>query len=68
MKPSLQVALGQQLRLTPQLRQAIHLLQLSRAELEQEIAAAVEANPLLDWDEDAPSPAEEAPEQGIAEA
>ncbi len=57
MKPSLQVALGQQLRLTPQLRQAIHLLQLSGAELEQEIAAAVEANPLLDWDETPPEPA-----------
>ena len=60
MKPSLQVALGQQLRLTPQLRQAIHLLQLSGAELEQEIAAAVEANPLLDWDESAPEPAADA--------
>ena len=60
MKPSLQVALGQQLRLTPQLRQAIHLLQLSGAELEQEIAAAVEANPLLDWDETPPEPAVDA--------
>ena len=56
MKPSLQVALGQQLRLTPQLRQAIHLLQLSGAELEQEIADAVESNPLLDWDETPPEP------------
>ena len=54
MKPSLQVALGQQLRLTPQLRQAIHLLQLSGAELEREVAAAVEANPLLEWDEAPP--------------
>ncbi|HET8818031.1 MAG TPA: RNA polymerase factor sigma-54 [Xanthomonadaceae bacterium] len=54
MKPSLQVVLGQQLRLTPQLRQAIHLLQLSGAELEQEIADAVESNPLLDWDETSP--------------
>ena len=60
MKPSLQVALGQQLRLTPQLRQAIHLLQLSGAELEQEIAAAVEANPLLDWDETPPEPSADA--------
>ena len=50
-KPSLQVALGQQLRLTPQLRQAIHLLQLSGAELERELAVAVESNPLLDWEE-----------------
>ena len=59
-RPSLQVALGQQLRLTPQLRQAIHLLQLSSAELEQEIAAAVEANPLLDWDETPVDPPEDA--------
>src|SRR5690606_29898570 len=35
----------------PQLRQAIHLLQLSAAEIEQELAAAVESNPLLDWAE-----------------
>ena len=40
--------------MTPQLRQAIHLLQLSTAELEAELAAAVESNPLLDWTEDAP--------------
>jgi RNA polymerase sigma-54 factor len=49
MKPRLQTSLGQQLVLTPQLRQAIHLLQLSAAELEQELAEAVESNPLLDW-------------------
>ena len=61
MKPTLQVALGQQLRLTPQLRQAIHLLQLSGAELEQEVAAAVESNPLLDWDEAPPPPAPDQP-------
>jgi RNA polymerase sigma-54 factor len=51
MKPRLQTSLGQQLVLTPQLRQAIHLLQLSAAELEQELAEAVESNPLLDWAE-----------------
>src|SRR5690606_17001524 len=49
MKPRLQTSLGQQLVLTPQLRQAIHLLQLSAVEIEQELAAAVESNPLLDW-------------------
>ena len=37
--------------MTPQLRQAIRLLQLSAAELETEIAEAVETNPLLDWTE-----------------
>ena len=54
MKPRLQASLGQHLVMTPQLRQAIHLLQLSTAELEAELAAAVESNPLLDWTEDAP--------------
>lgn len=51
MKARLQTSLGQQLVLTPQLRQAIHLLQLSTLELEEEIAEAVESNPLLDWAE-----------------
>lgn len=52
MKPSLQTRLGQQLTLTPQLRQAIRLLQLSSVELEQEINAAVEANPFLEHEGD----------------
>jgi RNA polymerase sigma-54 factor len=54
MKPRLQTSLGQQLVLTPQLRQALHLLQLSSLELEAEIASAVESNPLLDWAESHP--------------
>jgi len=54
MKPRLQTSLGQHLVLTPQLRQALHLLQLSALELEAEINAAVESNPLLDWDESEP--------------
>jgi RNA polymerase sigma-54 factor len=53
MKPRLSTSLGQHLVMTPQLRQAIRLLQLSSAELELEIAEAVESNPLLDWDEPA---------------
>ena len=52
MKPRLQTSLGQQLVMTPQLRQAIRLLQMSAMELEAEIATAVESNPLLDWTED----------------
>ena len=56
MKPRLQTSLGQQLVLTPQLRQAIRLLQLSTLELEAEIAEAVETNPLLDWAESEPMP------------
>jgi RNA polymerase sigma-54 factor len=54
MKPRLQTSLGQQLVLTPQLRQAIHLLQLSALELEAELTEAVESNPLLDWAEPEP--------------
>ncbi len=54
MKPRLQTSLGQHLVMTPQLRQAIRLLQLSTAELDVEIATAVESNPLLDWAEPAP--------------
>ncbi len=51
MKTRLQTSLGQHLVLTPQLQQAIKLLQMSSTELELEIAQAVESNPLLDWAE-----------------
>ena len=47
MKPRLQASLGQHLVMTPQLQQAIRLLQLSAAELELEMTAALESNPLL---------------------
>lgn len=57
MKQRLSPATQQHLVLTPQLRQAIRLLQLSAAELEAEVADAVASNPLLDWQEDA-TPAE----------
>lgn len=52
MKPTLQLRLGQSLTLTPQLRQAIRLLQLSAMELETEITLALESNPLLERPED----------------
>jgi RNA polymerase sigma-54 factor len=52
MKPSLQIKLGQQLTLTPQLRLAIRLLQLSALELEQELSQALESNPLLEREEE----------------
>jgi len=54
MKARLQTSMGQQLVMTPQLRQAIRLLQMSSAELEVEIAEAVETNPLLEWTEEVP--------------
>jgi RNA polymerase sigma-54 factor len=48
MKPALQAKLGTALALTPQLRQAIRLLQLSQVELDAELQAAVDSNPLLE--------------------
>lgn len=63
MKPRLQTSVGQHLVLTPQLRQALHLLQLSAPELEAEIASAVESNPLLDWDESLPPESDAVPTQ-----
>ena len=51
MKTSLQLKLGQQLAMTPQLQQAIRLLQLSTLDLQQEIQEALDANPLLELDE-----------------
>ncbi len=69
MKPRLQTSLGQQLILTPQLRQALHLLQLSSLELENEITLAVESNPLLDWDEtESDTPGGEGAPDGMPEA
>lgn len=52
MKQSLQLKLGQSLSMTPQLQQAIKLLQLSSLELQTEIQQALEANPLLEIEEE----------------
>ncbi|EFH4819256.1 TPA: RNA polymerase factor sigma-54 [Escherichia coli] len=48
MKQGLQLRLSQQLAMTPQLQQAIRLLQLSTRELQQELQQALESNPLLE--------------------
>jgi RNA polymerase sigma-54 factor len=48
MKASLKFGLSQQLTLTPQLREAIRLLQLSATELETEVREALEKNPVLE--------------------
>ena len=44
--------LGQQLKMTPQLQQAIKLLQLSAMELSQEIQTTLDSNPLLEVEDD----------------
>ncbi|MFO5730136.1 RNA polymerase factor sigma-54, partial [Klebsiella pneumoniae] len=52
MKPSLVLRMGQQLTMTPQLQQAIRLLQLSTLDLQQEIQEALESNPMLERQEE----------------
>lgn len=52
MKPSLVLKMGQQLTMTPQLQQAIRLLQLSTLDLQQEIQEALESNPMLERQEE----------------
>lgn len=52
MKTSLQLKMSQQLTMTPQLQQAIRLLQLSTLDLQQEIQEALESNPMLEVRED----------------
>ena len=48
MQTRLSLKLGQQLQLTPQLQQAIRLLQLSSMELEQEVEQQLQDNPFLE--------------------
>ena len=56
MKTSLQLKMGQHLTMTPQLQQAIRLLQLSTLDLQQEIQQVLESNPMLDVNDDDPAP------------
>jgi RNA polymerase sigma-54 factor len=52
MKPTIQLRLGQHLTMTPQLQQAIKLLQLSTLDLKQEIQDALESNLMLETEEE----------------
>jgi RNA polymerase sigma-54 factor len=61
LKPSLQLKLGQQLTMTPQLQQAIRLLQLPALELQAHIRELLETNVMLE-------PMEEAETTGTFEA
>ncbi|HEY2591230.1 MAG TPA: RNA polymerase factor sigma-54 [Steroidobacteraceae bacterium] len=60
LKPSLQLKLGQQLTMTPQLQQAIRLLQLPALELQAHIRELLESNVMLE-------PVEEAETNGSLE-
>jgi RNA polymerase sigma-54 factor len=52
LKPALQLKLGQQLTMTPQLQQAIRLLQLPVLELQAQVQEALESNVMLEAEED----------------
>ena len=54
MRQGLQLKISQQLTMTPQLQQAIRLLQLSTLDLRQEMIEQLYSNPLLEMDEDIP--------------
>ncbi|HEY6517633.1 MAG TPA: RNA polymerase factor sigma-54, partial [Steroidobacteraceae bacterium] len=58
LKPSLQLRLGQQLTMTPQLQQAIRLLQLPALELQAHIRELLETNVMLE-------PMEEGHDEGL---
>jgi len=51
MKASLALKMSQNLAMTPQLQQAIKLLQLSSLDLQQEIQTMLDANPLLELED-----------------
>jgi len=52
LKPALQLKLGQQLTMTPQLQQAIKLLQLPVLELQAQVQEALETNVMLEQEEE----------------
>jgi RNA polymerase sigma-54 factor len=64
MKQSLQLKLGQQLTMTPQLQQAIRLLQLSTLDLQQEIQEALDSNPMLELEDNFDSPSQTSDYEG----
>ncbi|MBV9550337.1 MAG: RNA polymerase factor sigma-54 [Alphaproteobacteria bacterium] len=63
----LEIRQGQSLVMTPQLQQAIKLLQLSNIELAEYCEQELERNPILERDDSTPAPTEDAAPQ-VAEA
>src|SRR5580704_5953836 len=60
--PRLELRQGQSLVMTPQLQQAIKLLQLSNVELAEYCESELEKNPLLERDDREGAPVTDAPE------
>lgn len=63
MMPGLQINVGQQLKLTPQLQQSIKILQYSALEVQQTIEATLESNYMLEVEEEGLSDDEKSNEQ-----
>src|SRR5215510_10318277 len=63
LSPKLELRQGQQLVMTPQLQQAIRLLQLSNIELCSYVEGELERNPLLERNETAAEPTSRARKQ-----
>ncbi len=57
LRPTLQPRLTQQLALTPQLRKAIEILQMSQQEIHSLVETELESNPVLERDENSDIPA-----------
>lgn len=68
LKQGFDLKLGQTLSMTPQLQQAIRLLQLSSLELQNEIQQALEENPLLQLADDTDDSRPEIPSEPATEA
>jgi RNA polymerase sigma-54 factor len=62
-EPSLQLRLSQKLALSPQLQQAIRLLQLNRIELREYIQEVLDSNPILERTESDADPVAAEPER-----
>src|SRR5580704_5976516 len=60
LKPSLQLRIGQQLTMTPQLQQAIRLLQLPSLDLQAHVRETLETNVMLEAEEEPLEPVGEA--------
>ena len=56
MGPAIALRLRQHLTLTPQVQQALRLLQMSAMEFQQEMEQALAANPFLEENPEAPAP------------
>src|SRR5271156_4110428 len=63
LKPSLQLRIGQQLTMTPQLQQAIRLLQLPSLDLQAHVRETLETNVMLEGEEEALDGAPDGPRE-----